>query len=93
MQPYPDLVIEGAQDTAIVILFVAAVISLIVGMVFKEDKSTAWIGGATISLSISLVFSVQADAECSKSISFRKHQESIDNLKNGIFLEVLKQLR
>ena len=81
LQSYLSLIIEGAQDVTIIMLFAAAVVSLIIGMVFEEDKSTAWIEGTAILLSISLVFSVQAGTEYSKSISFRKQQESIDNAK------------
>ena len=75
------MIIEGAQDVTIIMLFAAAVVSLIIGMVFEEDKSTAWIEGTAILLSISLVLNVQAAMEYSKSISFRKQQESIDNAK------------
>lgn len=39
---YLELCWEALQDATLIMLIVAAIISLVLGMVFEEDKSTAW---------------------------------------------------
>lgn len=41
LQLYLSLIVEGTQDLTIIMLFAAAVVSLIIGMVLEEDNSTA----------------------------------------------------
>ena len=46
---YLELAWEALQDATLIMLIVAAIISLVLGMVFEEDKSTAWCVAATCS--------------------------------------------
>jgi magnesium-transporting ATPase (P-type) len=60
-------------------LLAAAVISLVLGLGFEQDKSTAWVEGAAILLAVVVVVNVQAGTDYSKSLTFRKQQLELEN--------------
>lgn len=65
-----DLFLESFQDTTVIVLVVAAVVSFSVGMM--EDPSKGWIEGAAILFAVMIVAIVTATNNYNKETQFRK---------------------
>lgn len=65
-----DLFLESFQDTTVIVLVVAAVVSFSVGMM--EDPTKGWIEGAAILFAVMIVAIVTATNNYNKEIQFRK---------------------
>ncbi len=65
-----DLFFESFEDTTIIVLVVAAVVSLAVGV--YEDPNKGWIEGAAILSAVLIVAIVTATNNYNKEIQFRK---------------------
>lgn len=65
-----DLFLESFEDTTIIVLVVAAVVSLAVGV--YEDPSKGWIEGAAILSAVLIVALVTATNNYNKEAQFRK---------------------
>eukprot|EP01038_Epipyxis_sp_PR26KG_P006057 gene6057-8339_t len=70
-----ELLFNALSDTTLVILMIAAVISLIIGVLF-EDKQTGWIEGAAILIAVFLVSNITAGNDYSKQLQFRALEAS-----------------
>lgn len=70
---------EAAQDVTLIILVVAAVISIVLGLTVEDDPDTGWIEGAAILISVCLVIVVTAGNDWSKERQFRSLQNQLDD--------------
>ena len=66
------LVLEASQDTMLIILMIAAVVSLAVGV--SQEPSEGWIEGVAILAAVALVVLITAGNDYSKEIKFRDLQ-------------------
>jgi magnesium-transporting ATPase (P-type) len=74
--------LESFTDATLIVLIVAAVVSLIVGMV--EDPTKGWIEGAAILSAVLLVAVVTATNNYNKECQFRKLNAVKDDVKVGV---------
>lgn len=91
-----ELCWEAAQDITLIILIVAAAISIILGLTVPgEDKKTSWIEGFAILISVVLVILVTAANDYSKERQFLALQAQLDDegtisvIRNGQSEKVL----
>ena len=70
---------EAAQDVTLIILVVAAAISIVLGLTVEDDPDTGWIEGAAILISVCLVIVVTAGNDWSKERQFRSLQTKLDD--------------
>jgi len=91
-----ELCWEAAQDITLIILIVAAAISIILGLTVPgEDIKTSWIEGFAILVSVVLVILVTAANDWSKERQFLALQAQLDDegtisvLRNGLSEKVL----
>ena len=68
LKAYYELLFEAFQDTTLLILLVAATVSLIVG--FYEDAKKGWIEGVAIYIAVILVSNIGAMNDYSKQLQF-----------------------
>ncbi|XP_046853514.1 plasma membrane calcium-transporting ATPase 1-like [Xenia sp. Carnegie-2017] len=69
---------EAFKDTLLIILMVAGLVSLILGVTVEEEKSTAWIEGFAIFVSVIIVALVTAVNDYTKEQQFRGLQSKIE---------------
>lgn len=84
---------EALHDTTLVILMLAGAISLVLGLTTEEDKSTSWIEGCSILLSVLTVTLITAVNDYQKERQFRAMNTIKDDLRvrllrNGTVSEV-----
>lgn len=72
---YCDFVLNALSDKIIIILIFAAIIDLIIGLVFGDNKALDWIDGVSIIIAIVLVVSVGSINDYNKEVEFRKLKE------------------
>ncbi|EGG16179.1 P-type ATPase [Cavenderia fasciculata] len=72
---------EAAHDKTLIILMVAAIISIVLGLTV-EDRSTGWIDGTAILFAVVIVVMVTAGNDYNKEQKFRK-LNSIRNERNA----------
>eukprot|EP01100_Stratorugosa_tubuloviscum_P004636 TRINITY_DN2167_c0_g1_i6.p1 TRINITY_DN2167_c0_g1~~TRINITY_DN2167_c0_g1_i6.p1 ORF type:complete len:975 (+),score=511.82 TRINITY_DN2167_c0_g1_i6:76-3000(+) len=65
-----ELIFDGLQDKTLIMLMVAASISLLLGV--YENPSTGWIEGTAILIAVFLVVSVSSINDYNKELQFRK---------------------
>ena len=75
------LFFESFEDTTLIVLIVAAVVSLIVGI--YENPATGWIEGSAILFAVVLVAVVTATNNFSKESQFRKLNAVKDDITVG----------
>ncbi|EFA79639.1 P-type ATPase [Heterostelium album PN500] len=75
---------EAAHDKTLIILIVAAIVSIILGLTV-EDRSTGWIDGTAILVAVTIVVLVTAGNDYNKEQKFRK-LNSIRNEHNASVL-------
>ena len=68
---------EALQDFTLIVLIVAAIISLILGLVVEKDKETSWIDGFAILMAVVVVVLVTAFNDYSKEMQFQSLQKQI----------------
>lgn len=78
---YLKLVWDGLHDLTILLLIAAAIVSLILGIAFEEDKSTAWIEGAAILVAVTVVVNFQAWTDYNNARTFRAQYLELDSAK------------
>jgi magnesium-transporting ATPase (P-type) len=81
-QSWLGMFLESFTDATLIVLIVAAVVSLIVGMV--EDPTKGWIEGAAILSAVLLVAVVTATNNYNKECQFRKLNAVKDDVKVGV---------
>ena len=69
-------------DATLIVLIVAAVVSLVVGVM--EDPAKGWIEGAAILFAVLLVAVVTATNDFNKESQFRKLNAVKDDIKVGV---------
>lgn len=72
------LAFEALQDKTLIILMVAAVVSIILGVTVEEQKEIAWIDGAAIFAAVVIVVFVTAINDWTKERQFRGLQRKLD---------------
>ncbi|KAJ3452498.1 cation transporting atpase [Anaeramoeba flamelloides] len=82
-----ELLWDSYKDTTLIILIVAAVISLILGFTV-EDPSTGWIEGTAILIAVIIVSVVTASNDYEKEKQFRVLNEVKENIKVKVVREV-----
>lgn len=75
---------ESFEDTTIIVLVVAAVVSLAVGI--YEDPSKGWIEGAAILFAVMIVAVVTATNNYNKELQFRK----LNAVKDDVSVSVIR---
>jgi magnesium-transporting ATPase (P-type) len=68
---------EALQDFTLIVLIIAATISLILGLVVEKDKETSWIDGFAILMAVVVVVLVTASNDYSKELQFQSLQKQI----------------
>lgn len=81
-QTWLQMFLESFTDATLIVLIVAAVVSLIVGMI--EDPAKGWIEGAAILFAVLLVAVVTATNNYNKESQFRKLNAVKDDVKVGV---------
>eukprot|EP01134_Creolimax_fragrantissima_P006167 CFRG6167T1 len=86
---------DALHDVTLVILLVAGVISLVVGLTVEEDKSIAWIEGASILGVVAIVVVVASVNDFQKEKQFRelnsvKEDEKVNVLRSGNVCQISK---
>lgn len=85
---YLTLAWEALQDATLIMLIIAAVVSLILGFAFEEDPSHAWIEGTAILFAVVVVVNVTAGNDWLKERQFlalnaTMENENITVIRNG----------
>ena len=73
------LCLDAIQDKTLIILMVAAVISIILGVTVEENKKIAWIDGAAILSAVVIVVLVTAANDWTKERQFRGLQNKLES--------------
>lgn len=79
-----SLFCESFEDTTIIVLVVAAVVSLAIGM--YEDPAKGWIEGAAILFAVFIVAIVTATNNYNKELQFRK----LNAVKDDVTVSVVR---
>ena len=74
---YWELIWEGLQDVTLIILLIAAIVSIALGMV--DDPKEGWHEGAAILLAVVIVLNVGAFNDLAKDKKFRALNETNNN--------------
>ena len=77
-----QMFIESFEDTTVIILIIAAVVSLAVGL--YEDPTKGWIEGSAILFAVVLVAVVTATNNYRKEAQFRKLNAVKDDVMVGV---------
>lgn len=72
------LALDAIQDKTLIILIVAALVSIVLGVTVEERKDIAWIEGAAILAAVVLVVVVTAINDWTKERQFRGLQKKLD---------------
>lgn len=83
-QTWMEMFIESFYDATVIILMVAAVVSLIVGL--YEDPNKGWIEGTTILIAVVIVAAVTATNNYNKEAQFRQ----LNTVKDKIEVTVIR---
>eukprot|EP01041_Mallomonas_annulata_P003293 gene3293-6525_t len=81
---WTELFLDSFQDTTLIVLIVAAIVSLVIGSI--EDPSKGWIEGAAILAAVVIVAAVTATNNYSKEAQFRK----LNAVKDDIHVSVIR---
>lgn len=73
-QSFISLLLEALQDTTLIILIIAAVVSIILGVIL-ENPEIGWIEGFAILVAVFLVSVISAGNDYSKELQFRSLQK------------------
>lgn len=84
MKGFWVLWVESFNDLTLIVLIVAAIVSLIVGGI--EDPAKGWIDGVAILIAVLLVAFVTAGNDYSKELQFR----ALNSVKDSIDIKVLR---
>mmetsp|Transcript_22674 Transcript_22674/g.22874 ORF Transcript_22674/g.22874 Transcript_22674/m.22874 type:complete len:1042 (-) Transcript_22674:604-3729(-) len=79
-----ELFLDSFQDTTLIVLIVAALVSLVIGIL--EDPRKGWIEGAAILAAVIIVAAVTATNNYSKEAQFRK----LNAVKDDIHVSVIR---
>eukprot|EP01036_Dinobryon_divergens_P029362 gene29362-38444_t len=77
-----DMFLEALQDTTVIVLIVAAVVSLVVGTL--DDPKKGWIEGVAILIAVVVVAVVTATNNYNKELQFRKLNAVKDDVQIGV---------
>jgi magnesium-transporting ATPase (P-type) len=75
MKSFFSLFFEALQDTTLLILIVAAIVSLIIG-IWQHGAEEGWIEGGAILIAVFLVANVSAGNDYTKELQFRSLEKS-----------------
>ena len=73
------LCFDALQDKTLIILVIAAVISIVLGVTVEERKEIAWIDGAAILVAVVIVVLVTAGNDWTKEQQFRDLQRKLES--------------
>ena len=83
---YIHFLLDNFNDLTIIMLCIAAAVSLILGLGFNDDKNTSWIEGTAILVSVLIVVNVQAINDYMKDQQFHLLNAQVEN----IYVNVLR---
>ena len=80
---------DAVQDPTLVILIICALISVVLGVLFEEEKTVAWIEGVAILFTAAIVTLVTATNDFQKEKQFRALNAIVANvdvnvIRNGV---------
>lgn len=81
-----EFIWEALQDLTLIILMISGVVSLVLGLTVEEDKSVAWIEGASILAAVAIVVSVTAVNDFQKEKQFKQ----LSMLKDDVLIRVVR---
>lgn len=84
LKPFYKLFYEAFQDTILLVLIAAALVSLAVGI--YEEPSSGWIEGLAILMAVVIVASVTAGNDYSKQLQFRALEKSSEETERALVL-------
>lgn len=73
------LCLDAVQDKTLIILVIAAVISMVLGLTVEDKKEIAWIDGAAILSAVVIVVFVTAGNDWTKEKQFRGLQRKLES--------------
>lgn len=73
------LCLEAIQDRTLIVLMVAALISIVLGATVEKDKDVAWIDGVAILAAVVIVVLVTAMNDWTKEKQFRGLQKKLES--------------
>ena len=77
---YWSFFLDNLNDLTIIMLCIASAVSLALGLSLGEDKSTGWIEGTAILVSVLVVVNVQATNDFLKDRQFQKLNKQVENI-------------
>lgn len=72
------LMFDAIQDKTLIILIIAALLSMVLGLTVEEQKNIAWIEGAAILVAVFIVVIVTAINDWTKERQFRGLQKKLE---------------
>jgi len=78
---YFALIWDGLHDTTILMLIAAAVVSLVLALIFRANDAASWIEGVAILGTVMVVLNVQAWTDYRTAATFRRQQLDLENGK------------
>ncbi len=75
MLSYLDILLRALSDPTLIILIIAAVISLVIGIIAHPDNG--WIEGSAIFIAVFLVSNISAGNDYTKQLQFRALEASV----------------
>lgn len=82
----PELFFGSFEDTTIMILVIAATVSIVLGVTISDHPETAWIEGVAIFMAVVIVATVTSVNEYQKEQQFRK----LNDIKNNKPIKVVR---
>ena len=74
-----DFVLTALQDQIIIILIIAAIVELVIGMVFGDHPELDWVEGVCIIIAVFVVVSVGSINDYNKEIAFRNLKKETES--------------
>ena len=81
------LAFDAIQDKTLIILIIAALVSMVLGLTVEEEKDVAWIEGAAILVAVFIVVIVTALNDWTKERQFRGLQKKLDTSSKSVIME------
>jgi Ca2+ transporting ATPase len=78
---YLLLIWDGMHDATIIMLILAAIVSLVLALKFESDQPASWVEGAAIMGTVAVVLNVQAWTDYRTAATFRRQQLDLENGK------------
>ena len=83
---------DAVQDPTLIILIICAIISIVLGLLFEEEKTVAWIEGVAILFSAVIVTLVTATNDFQKEKQFRALNAIVENIPVNVIRNAVRTI-